>query len=460
MLYPRRTYEKSDPGPRGNNFMIDLERDPPIMDGDSSGLISLLIFVLLLFGAAWFAVSETAFASVSRVKLRLAAEHGDARARNAVWVTEHFDQAITTILICDNILHLATASYVTVLVTRRWGVSAVTLSTVFTTIVIFFAGEMLPKSIGKKYSERFSIGTAGPLRFFMHLFSPLAALLAAVGRWVARLTKGDGEVTVTEDELYDIIENMTDEGELDKDRGELVNRALDFGEVTVESILTARVDLTALDVDWPPEKVVGVIRRARHSRLPVYENSIDNIIGVLQIRKYIKAWLAGKERIELRALLDAPYFVHQSADIDELLSVMSARKLNMAVVTDNYGGTLGVVTIEDIVEQLVGEIWDEEDLIVETSVKHDDGSYSFDASVDIEDAFDFMGWEDPSGFDFGHKLLGEWTYEQFDELPAEGDSFDYEGLRVTVEQLDQRRIRKLRIEPAPAAAEGEGAGAK
>ena len=428
------------------------------MDGDSSGLIPLIIILLLLFGAAWFAVCETAFASVSRVRLKLASEHGDRRAKQAVWVTEHFDQAITTILIGTNIIHLAAASYVTVLVTRRWPDSslAVTVSTVVTTIVVFFVGEMLPKSIGKKYSERFSVGTAGALCFFMRVFSPIAALLTGIGAHVAKLTKGDGEVTVTEDELYDIIETMTDEGELDESQGELVNNALSFGDVTVESILTARVDLTALDIDWPPEKIIGIVRKARHSRLPVYENSIDNIIGVLQIRKYIKAYLADREHIDLRALLDEPYFIHQSANIDELLPVMSARKLNMAVVTDNYGGTLGIVTIEDILEELVGEIWDEEDLIVETSVKNPDGSYSFDASVDIEDAFDFMDWEDPDDFDFEHKLLGEWTYEQFDELPAEGDYFDYNGLRVTVEQLDQRRIRKLHIAPAPEAKDERG----
>ena len=428
------------------------------MDGDSSGLIRLLIILLLLFAAAWFAVCETAFASVSRVRLKLASDRGDGRAKQALWVTEHFDRAITTILIGTNIVHLAAASYVTVLVNRRWPDSsaAVTVSTVVTTLVVFFVGEMLPKSIGKKYSERFSIGTAGTLRFFMRLFGPIAALLTAIGEIVSRLSGDDAEVTVTEDELYDIIETMTDEGELDESQGELVNNALSFGEVTVESILTARVDLVAIDVDWPPEKILGVVRRARHSRLPVYEDSIDNIIGILQIRKYIKAWLAGPEQIVLRELLDEPYFIHQSANIDELLPVMSAKKLNMAVVTDNYGGTLGVVTIEDMLEELVGEIWDEEDVIVETSVRNADGSFSFDASVPIEDAFDFMGWEDPEDFDFGHKLLGEWTYEQFDELPAEGDSFVYEGLTVSVEQLDQRRIRKLRITlPPPAPEEGE-----
>ena len=427
------------------------------MDGDSTGILSAVIIIILLFLAAYFAVCETAFASVSRIRLKLALDRGDRRAKRAVWVTEHFDEAITTILICDNIVHLATAAYVTVLVTRRWGVSAVTLSTIVTTVAVFFAGEMLPKSIAKKYSERFSLGTAGTLCFFMRAFSPAAALLTAIGKAAAKLTKGDGEVTVTEEELHDIIETMTDEGELDAEQGELVLGALAFGDVTAESILTARVDLTAIDVDWPPEKVLGIVKSARHSRIPVYEDSIDNIIGVLQIRKYIKAYLADKNSVDLRALLDEVYFVHQSANIDELLPVLSGKKMNMAVVTDNYGGTLGVVTVEDILEELVGEIWDEDDIIVEPCVKNGDGSFSFLADVDIEDAFDFMDYEDPDDFDFEHKLLGEWTYEQFDRLPEEGDSFDYNGLRVTVEQIDHRRILRLRIERLPSEAQDEEA---
>ncbi len=428
-----------------------------MQEGDSNGILPILIILILLLAAAYFAVSETAFASVNRVRLRMGAEKGDRRARRALYVTEHFDKAITTILIGTNIVHLAAAAYVTVLVTRRWGMGAVPVSTVITTVVVFFTGEMLPKSVAKKYSERFSLACAGSLCFFMHVFTPLSALLTAIGNFAARFTRGDSEVTVTEEELSDLIESMTDGGELDAEQGELVHNALAFADVTVESILTARVDLTALDVDWPPEKIIGVIRRARHSRLPVYENSIDNIIGILQIRKYIKAWLADREHIELRALLDEPYFIHQSTNIDELLPIMSSRKLNMAVVTDNYGGTLGIVTVEDIVEELVGEIWDEEDVIVETCVKNPDGSFSFDASVDIEDAFDFMDYTDPGGTDFEHKLLGEWTYEQFDELPAEGDSFDYNGLHITVETVeDKRRVRKLRIERTAAAVREDG----
>ena len=426
------------------------------MDGDSSSILSAVIIIILLFFAAYFALCETAFASVSRVRLKMEADRGDRRAKKAVYVTENFDRAITTILIGTNIVHLAAASYVTVLVTRRWGVDAVTLSTFITTIVVFFVGEMLPKSVAKKYSERISLGTAGSLCFFMRIFTPISYVLTAIGNGVARLTKGDSEVSVTEDELYDIIENMTDEGDLDAEQGELVASALDFAEVTVESILTARVDVTAIDVDWPAEKVMKLIRELRHSRVPVYENTIDNIIGILQIRKYIKASLADPGNVDLRSLLDEPYFVHQSTNIDELLPVMSSKKLNMAVVTDNYGGTLGIVTVEDILEELVGEIWDEDDIVEEPCIKNADGSYTFDAEVDIEDAFEFMDYEDPDEFDFEHKLLGEWTYEQFDTLPEEGESFDYNGLTVTVQKVDHRRILNLRIEPVPQSIEEGG----
>lgn len=426
------------------------------MEGDDNSILPVFFLLLLLFLAAYFAICETAFASVNRIRLKTIAEKGDRSAKKALAITERFDKAITTILIGTNIVHLAAASYVTVLVTRRWGVSKVSIGTLITTVVIFFLGEMLPKSVAKKYALRLSLGTAGSLSFFLWLFTPVSFLLTKIGALAARLTPGDSQVTVTEDELYDIIETMTDRGELDAEQGELVNNALSFDEVTVESILTARVDLVALSVDTPPEKAIELIRTVRHSRLPVYEGSIDNIIGVLQIRKYIKAWLNDRSQIDLRSLLDEAYYIHQSANIAELLPVLSRRKLNMAIVTDNYGGTLGVVTVEDILEELVGEIWDEDDVIEEPCQKNADGSYTFDSAVDIEDAFDFMDYTDPDDFDFGHKLLGEWTYEQFDQLPETGDSFTYNGLRVTVAEVEHHRIRKLLVTQETASPEEGG----
>lgn len=411
--------------------------------------MSVLIILALLLFADYFAVCETSFAAVSRIRLKTAMERGDRRANKAMYVCERFDKAITTILIGTNIVHLSCASYVTVLVTRRWGLSAVTLSTFVTTLVVFFVGEMLPKSVAKKYSLRLALGTASSLVFFMHLLTPVSFVLTKIGELASRLTKGDSEVSVTEDELYDIIENMTDEGDLDSEQGDLVHSALAFGDLTAESILTARVDMETIDVDDPLEEILSQVKASRHSRIPVYQDSVDNIIGVLQIRRFMREYLQKREKTDLRSLLDEPYFVHQSAKIDELLSVMSSKKINMTIVTDSYGGTVGIVTVEDILEELVGEIWDEDDEVVEPCVDHGDGSYSFDAGVDIEDAFEFMDYEDPDETDFDHKLLGEWAYEQFDAIPQEGDSFPYNGLRVTVEKVQQRRIMQLRIQRLP-----------
>ena len=416
---------------------------------DDGSILSVLIILALLLFADYFAVCETSFAAVSRIRLKTAMERGDRRANKAMYVCEHFDKAITTILIGTNIVHLSCASYVTVLVTRRWGLSAVTLSTFVTTIVVFFVGEMLPKSIAKKYSLRLALGTASSLVFFMHLLTPISFVLTKIGEFASRLTKGDSEVSVTEDELYDIIENMTDEGDLDSEQGDLVHSALAFGDLTAESILTARVDMETIDVDGPLEEILAQVKASRHSRIPVYQDSVDNIIGVLQIRRFMREYLQKREKTDLRSLLDEPYFVHQSAKIDELLSVMSSKKINMTIVTDSYGGTVGIVTVEDILEELVGEIWDEDDEVVEPCVDHGDGSYSFDAGVDIEDAFEFMDYEDPDETDFDHKLLGEWAYEQFDAIPQEGDSFTYNGLRITVEKVQQRRIMKLHIQRLP-----------
>ena len=195
--------------------------------------------------------------------------------------------------------------------------------------------------------------------------------------------------------MYDIIESMKDEGELDSEKGELVHSALVFGDVTVESVLTARVDIAAIDVEAGHEEILEFIKRQKHSRLPVYRGSIDNIIGILQIRRYIKAYLKQGKDVDLLSLLDDAYFVPQSAKIDEILSEMSRKKLNMVVVTDNYGGTLGIVTVEDILEELVGEIWDEDDEVVESFIRLEDGRFEIDAGMSVEDAFELMGFEDP-----------------------------------------------------------------
>ena len=207
-------------------------------DGSRLSMTPWLIAVVLLLLAAYFAVTETAIASVSRSRIKAKADRGDPRAEKAQFVLDHFDQAVTTLLICTNIVHIAAAAIVTVAVTARWGLSAVSLSTLITTIVVFFAGEMLPKSIAKSYSERFTLSNSGTLKVLMALFSPLSSALTAIGHAAAGLTKGDPEISVTEDELYDLIEDMTEEGTLDEEQGDLISSALQFGDVTVSALTT------------------------------------------------------------------------------------------------------------------------------------------------------------------------------------------------------------------------------
>ena len=419
-------------------------------DGSKPPLLGVII---LLLTAAYFALTETSISSVSKNKLKVASDHGDARAKKVLSILERFDQAITTILIGTNIVHIATASVVTVYVTKKWGLSFVTLSTILTTITVFFFGEMLPKSIAKKYPEKISKICVYPLSVFMVIFKPLSALLTFIGQTAAKHAPEDSQISVTEDELQNIIEDMTEEGTLDENQSELITSALQFGDVTVESILTPRVDVCALDVEEEPSEIIKTIKEESHSRLPVYEGSIDNIIGVLQIRKYLKSYLQNGKTPNLREMLDKVYYAPQSMEIHELLPEMSKRKLNMAVITDSYGGTLGIVTVEDILEELVGEIWDEDDVIEEPIVKNADGSFTIESEVSLADVFDALDFQDPDedDKDAANLLLGEWMYEQFASIPKEGDSFDYHNLKITVQQMEHNRILKAKVEKfAPA----------
>ena len=406
-----------------------------------------LIVILLLFAAVFFAITETAFASVSRVRLKTDAERGDKRAERALYVTEHFDRAITTLLICTNIVHIATASIVTVYVTKRWGVSAVSISTLVTTLVVFFFGEMLPKSIARKYSEPLSLATAGILSFLMMILKPAAALLTLIGNLAAKATKGDDETSVTENDIYDIIEDMTEEGTINEEQSALISSALQFGDVTVESILTSRMDVAAIDINMPQEEILQFIKEQNHSRLPVYEGSIDNIIGILHIRKYIRYYIRIGKALDIKPLLYEPFFVHQSTKIDDLLTIMSRNKINLAVVTDNYGGTLGIVTDEDILEELVGEIWDEDDRAVRNVVPMTDGSYSVNPEEHVLDVLDELGAEytEEQEESIGHKLMNELAYEAFPSIPVAGDSFHYLGTKISVLVMRHNRIMRLKV---------------
>ena len=422
---------------------------------DDGSRLPIIISVLLLFGAFYFAVAETAFAACSRNRIKAAVERNESGAKQALYILDHFDRAISTLLIGTNLCHIFLSSLVTMVVTRRWGLSVVTVSTILTTLVVFFAAEMLPKSIAKKYPERLAKASSGSLRFFMTLFYPLSTALSWLGEKAAKMKKSEPELSVTEDELYDIIEDMTEEGSLDEEQGELISSALQFGDLTVESVLTPRMDVAALNVEADGEEILASIKAQNHSRLPVYEGSIDRIIGILQIRKYIKEYLRQGKAPGLRSLLDEAFFVHQSTELAELLPMMSKQRINMAVVTDNFGGTLGIVTVEDIVEEIFGEIWDEDDVVEEPVTDLSENACIADADESVTDVFEHLNYEDPEDNDeLVDTRLGEWAYQMFDSIPSPGDSFRYHELTVTVTEMEHNRILKLKVVRVPETAEG------
>ena len=330
------------------------------MDADSQ--VSCFLFLVLLGLAAFFAVAETAFASVSDSRIKTIADRGDERAERAVYILDNFDTAISTLLICTNLTHISAAALVTVTVTRLWGLGAVSLSTIITTIVVFFAGEMLPKSAAKKNPERAALRCAGAVSFLMKLFAPFSAMLAKIGAFAASLMKAEPELSVTEDELYDIIEDMAEEGSIDEDQEDLISSVLDFSDVVARNIFTPIDKVVGIDISMKRADAFRFVTEQKHSRILVFEGPEKRIAGVLQIRKSLKHYLATGRIPSVRKMMDEPFFVSASLPAADLLEDMSANRQNIAVVKSGNGRIIGIVTVEDILEELVGEILDEKDV--------------------------------------------------------------------------------------------------
>lgn len=311
--------------------------------------------------ACYFATAETALASANRIRIKSLADDGNRRAQKTVALLDDFDRALTTLLVGTNIVQIACASLTTLFVKRLWGAGAVAVSTVVLAIVVFFAAEMLPKSFARAYPEEAALALAPSLRTLMTLLSPITVLFSGISKFITRLFGVPDAPTVTEDELYDIIESIGEEGGIEEEASRLIHSALEFDDITVQQVLTPRNHMVTVALDDSCEEILSVIRESRHSRLPVYDKTPDNIVGILGIRRYLKAYLAQGENVSLAELMDPPYFLPRKRRIDDALSEMSGRKQHIAVVRDDFGGVLGIVTVEDILEELVGEIWDEDD---------------------------------------------------------------------------------------------------
>lgn len=328
----------------------------------------IFIIILLLLGGAYFAGAETALASVSRIRMISGADDGNKRAKKVLYILDNFDKALTTLLIGNNIMHIACASTTTLMASKLWGNSAVTATTFVTTFVVFIVAEMIPKSYAKACNEQFALMVAGSLIVLMKILTPVSAVFAGISSMAQKLlgASAEEEPTVTEAELFDIIENIDDEDEIDEETTELVQSALEFTVTSVKDIVTPWEKVVTVKTDMTDDEIMGVIRDSHYSRMPVLDEE-GAIVGILQIRKFLKSRIDSHYAVRSKAMLDRVQYVSASMPIDDLLPAMSYSRTHLAIVRDDDGSLMGIVTIEDILEELVGEIYDEEETGGETA---------------------------------------------------------------------------------------------
>ena len=404
------------------------------------------IIILLVMCSAFFSSTETAYSSVSKIRLKNYADNGNKKAKRAYEIAENYDKALATLLVGNNIVNIAASALATLLFVSFLGDANGTLaSTVVLTIVVLIFGEVLPKNIAIENSEKMCMNSSAVLYILMVLLTPVTFVLLKLNTIAKNIASSDNEKepTVTEDELKYIVESIEEEGVLEEQESDLVQSALEFDEKTAYDILTPRVDMTAIDIEDEPQKIKEIILTERYSRIPVYKNNVDNIIGVLHTRDYLEKLLK-EEYPDITKLIQSVYFIYKSKKLSSLLADFKHNHLHMAIVTDDYGGTMGIVTMEDLLEQLVGDIWDEDEEIESKFKKISDNEYEIAGDMNITEMLDLFE-KDIRYIDTDSKSVGGWVIEQIGDIPAKDDTFTYKELVVKVNEIEDQRIIRVTI---------------
>lgn len=405
----------------------------------------IIIMAVCLLLSAYFSATETAFSSANVTRLKMLAEKGNSRAALACRLLERYDKLLSTILIGNNIVNIAMASLATALFVKSFGDAGATLSTIVVTVVVLIFGEISPKSIAKDCAENWAMTAAPFLRCLIWLLMPLNALFSLWKKLLARMFHLDGDNKMSPEELLMLVNEVQQEGSIDKDEGDLLKNAIGFSEQEAQDILIHRVDLAALPVDATKEEVADLFTQTKYSRLLIYREDIDHIIGTIHQKDfYVGCGVTDKP---LEEILSPVMFVLENEPISLLLKKLQLAKTQMAVVVDEYGGTCGIVTMEDILEELVGEIWDEHDEVIEEFRKQSDGSYLVACSADLDDLYDLFDMKPSEEYDASS--VSGWVMEEIGRVPDVGDRFQADGLDVCVTRVEHRRVMEIRVRPLP-----------
>ena len=405
-----------------------------------SDTVSLIIIILCIVMSGYFSATETAFSSLNRIRVKNMAEKGNKKANLVLKLSDNYDSMLSTILIGNNIVNILMASLATVLFVKLCGNDAgPSVSTAVTTVVVLIFGEVTPKSIAKEMPEKFAMFYAPILNLLVIILTPFNFLFKQWKKLLSLIIKTDDSRSITEEELLTIVEEAQQEGGIDEQESTLIRSAIEFSELEANDILTPRIDITGVSVDASKEEIAAVFAETAYSRLPLYKESIDHIVGIIYQKDFHNYVYHTDE--DISSIIRPALFITKSKKIDELLKELQQKKSHIAVVLDEYGGTVGLVTLEDILEELVGEIWDEHDEVTNEIEKVSDSEYLVLGSTNIETLLELLGKEQ----DLDVLTVSGWVMEMLGRIPSEGDSFEFQNLTVSVLEMDDKRVEKVKI---------------
>ncbi len=404
----------------------------------------IIAIVLLVVFSAYFSATETAFTSANRIRLKNLAGDGDKKAKQVLDMSENYDALLSTILVGNNIVNIAMSSIATVFFMKLYPLYGATIATIVITVVVLVFGEISPKSIAKEKAESFAMFAAPLLKVFIVILTPVNWIFTQWKKLLARIFHVDGARPITEDELLTIVEEAETEGGIDEGQSELIQNAIEFNELEAWDVLTPRVDIDAIEIDEDKEEIARLFLETGYSRLPVYEDDLDNIMGVLN-QKDFHNYIKGTDA-DVSEYVKPVIFVAGSMKISQLLKRLQTAKTHIAIIVDEYGGTSGLVTMEDIIEELVGEIYDDHDAEqLQDIVQQQDGTYRVLCGTNVDKMFDYFDVDE----DIDANTVNGWVVLQIDKLPSVGDHFVYEAdfkkFDVTVTKADDRKALEINM---------------
>ena len=404
--------------------------------------MSLFIIVICVIMSGYFSATETAFSSLNRIRVKNMAEKGNKKAELVLHLLEDYNSILSTILIGNNIVNILGASLATVFFVRLLNEDVgPSVATIVSTIVVLIFGEISPKTLAKERPEKFAMFSAPVLRVLKIILTPVNFLFALWKKLLCIIFKSDEDRSITEEELLTIVEEAEQEGGIDEEESNLIRSAIEFSEVEAIDILTPRIDITGIPMDATKEEIAKVFAETGYSRIPIYEDNLDHIEGIIY-QKDFHNYVYNTDR-EVASIIRPVHYITKNKNIDELLKELQKEKSHFAVVVDEYGGTAGIVTLEDIIEELVGEIWDEHDEVTQDIVQNSESEYLILGSANIEEVLDMLDIDMDEELDV--LTVSGWVMDQLQKIPEEGDSFTYENLTVKVLKMDERRVDEVLI---------------